>query len=171
MRQLTFILVLLASVFVLSGQASGQRKLLIGVSAEPVSGKMTSRGPLLVRITISNGLSQDIRFSTLSLEPNSWNGEIVNISVVDIYRDSSGPTNVFLARPTLGEVPRFLSGIGSYPIKAGESRSVVVDLSKWQIRDGWSAGRYRITVRADNIQVDDYTTASVMSDPIEFDIK
>ena len=78
---------------------------------------------------------------------------------------------MFLARPKMEEMPKFIAGMASYPIRPGESQSVVVDISKWQIRDGWTTGRYRITVRADNIQVDDHTTASVMSDLIELEIK
>ena len=171
MRQPILILMLLTSVLLLSGRANGQRQISIIVTAETVSEEMKSRGPLLLRITISNGLSQDIRFSTFSLKPNSWNGEVANISLVDVYRDVTGPTSVFLARPKLGEVPKFIAGMASYPIKPGESRSVVIDISKWQIRDGWATCRYRISLRADNIEVDDYTTASVMSDPIEIEIK
>ena len=154
-----------------SVHANGQRLIPITVTAQPVSENMKSRDPLLLRITISNGLSRDIRFSSFSLQPNSWNGEAVGISLVDIYRDITGPTGVFLARPKVGEIPGFIAGIASYVIKPGESRSKVVDMSKWEIRDGWTPGKYKITVRVDHIQVDDYMDASVMSDPFEIEIK
>ena len=112
---------------------------------------------------------------TFSLSPNDWNGETINISLVDIYRDTPPPTGLpaglFYARPKLGEVPKYISGESSYAIKPHESLSVLIDVSKWQIREGWKPGKYKTTVRVDNIYVDQYTTASVMSDSVEIEIR
>jgi hypothetical protein len=171
MQKRIHVLMLLALLSSLCVEVTGQRQIPITVTAQPVSQEMKSWGPLLLRITISNGLSQDIRFSTFALSPNEWNGEVVNISLVDIYRNDREPKNVFLARPKLGETPKYIAGIASYQIKSGESRSVVIDISKWQIHNGWTAGGYTITVRVENIQVDHYTSASVMSEPTQIEIK
>ena len=171
MRQSIHILMLLSSVLLLPVRASEQRQIPITVEVQPTSGVLKSGTPLLLRVTISNGLSQEIRFQTFSLSPNSWNAETTNISLVDIYRDVPQPMNLFYARPKLGETPRFLAGMASYAIKPHESLSVLIDISKWQIHEGWKSGKYKVTVRADNIYVDRYTTASVLSDPVEIEIK
>jgi hypothetical protein len=140
------------------------------VEARPAYEPLTSGRPLLLRITISNGLPEEIRFSTFSLTPNPWNGETTNVSLVDIYRKPRS-MSVFYARPKLGELPRFIEGMASYPIKPHESLSVLIDMSKWQIVDGWKPGKYRISVRVDNIDVDQYAKVSVTSDPIDIEIK
>ena len=159
-------------VLPLSVAAQQQRQIPIVVEAHTVSGTLKENEPLLLRISILNGLSKDIRFSTFSLTPNSWNGEATNISLVDIYRDVPQPMNRFYARPKIGPgAPRMIAGMSSYVIKPTESLSIVVDMSKWLIVDGWRAGKYKITVRADNIYLDDYILASVMSDPFEVVIK
>ena len=166
------IVMLFLVVLPLSVVARQQRQIPIVVEAHTVSDTLKENEPLLLRISILNGLPKDIHFSTFSLTPNSWNGEATNISLVDIYRDAPQPMNRFYARPKIGPgAPRIIAGMSSYVIKPTESLSVVVDMSKWQIVDGWRAGKYKITVRADNIYLDDYTRASVMSDPFEVVIK
>lgn len=171
MRRTSVMLILLLAVWPLAVSAGQQRQIPITVVASPDSETLRSGKPLLIRITISNGLPQEIRFATFSLTPNSWNGETTSISLVDIYR-APQPQSVFYARPRVGdESPNFIAGMSGYRIKPRESLSVLVDISKWQIVDGWKAGKYRITVRVDNIDVDTYTKASVMSDPIEIEIK
>src|SRR5215468_6858475 len=94
-RPLISSLMILCSVLLLSVYASEQRQIPITVNAEPAAIPLKSGGPLLLRVTISNGLSQDIRFQTLSLSPNDWNGETVNISLVDIYRDTPQSMSLF----------------------------------------------------------------------------
>jgi len=151
----------------LSVTAQEHRQIPIVVEGHAVSNTLKGNGPLLIRISILNGLSKNIRFSTFSLTPNSWNGEVSNISLVDIYRNEPPAMGLFVARPKTGPYPKFIAGPSSYVIKPTESLSIVVDMSKWQIRDGWIPGKYKITVRAENIFLDDYTVASVLSDPVE----
>lgn len=161
------VVVVLSPLFVPAYQ---QRQVPIVVEAHPVSEPLKSNKPLLLRVSISNGLSRDIHFSTFSLTPNSWHGETINISLVDIYKppDQMGR---FLARPRISDTPKFVAGVAGYAIKPGESLSIVIDMAKWQIRDGWTAGKYKITVRAENISVDNYTSVTVMSDPTEIEIQ
>lgn len=165
--------IVILSLIVLPFPVTSQqrRQIPIVVEAHPVSDTLKENGPLLLRISILNGLSKDIRLSTFSLTPNSWNGEVTNISLVDIYRDVPQPRNRFIARPKIGQGPREIAGMSSHAIKPTESLSVVVDISKWQIVDGWIPGKYKVTVRADNIDLDSYTRASVMSDPVLVIIK
>ena len=170
MRKSISTLVLLIAIFFPSLSANQQRQIPITVEAKPAYDALTSGKPLLLRITISNGLPEEIRFSTFSLMPNSWNGETTNVSLASIYRRPRS-MSVFYARPMLGELPRFIAGMASYPIKPHESLSVLIDMSKWQIVDGWKAGKYSISVRVDNIDVDQYTKASVTSDPVDIEIR
>ncbi|MDX6290396.1 MAG: hypothetical protein QOH42_2195 [Blastocatellia bacterium] len=169
MRRTSMMLTLLL-FFLPSASAGQQRQIPITVVASPDSETLRSGKPLLLRITISNGLPREIRFSTFSLTPNSWNGEATDITLLDIYREPRS-MSLFYARPKIGDdAPRFIAGMSSHQIKPGQSLSILVDISKWQIVDGWKAGKYRITVRADNIDIDAYTRASVLSDPVEIEI-
>ena len=171
MGRIVFAWMFLITLFSLFVPAYHQRQIPIVVEAHPASEPLNSNKPLLLRVSIYNGLSKEIRFSTLSLTPNSWNGETTNISLVDIYRDGPQQGSRFLARPRLGEIPKFIAGVSCYAIKPGELLSVVIDMAKWQIRDGWMPGKYKITVRAENIYIDEYASMSVMSDPTEIEIK
>ena len=50
------------------------------VDAEPLSAKFKPDGPLMFRVSIYNGLKEEIRFSTFALKPNGWNGETANLT-------------------------------------------------------------------------------------------
>ncbi|HYW73287.1 MAG TPA: hypothetical protein VE961_19860 [Pyrinomonadaceae bacterium] len=149
--------------------AQSERQIPITVDLKPADDVLTTGKPLLFRVTISNNLPQEIRFSTFSLTPNSWNGETANLELPDIYRRPRTMA-VFLARPKM-TVPEFLEGAGSYVIKSHQSLALLVDISKWQIIDGWQAGKYSINVRVNNLEVDRYAKVSITSDPIEFEVK
>jgi hypothetical protein len=64
-----------------------------------------------------------------------------------------------------------VSGMGRREIKPGGKLDIQTDARKWKLRDGWFPGRYKVTVRIENLKVDDYSTLSVLADPIEFEIK
>jgi len=55
--------------------------------------------------------------------------------------------------------------------KCGKRVEIQTDARKWKLRDDWLPGRYRVTVLVDNLKVDKYSTISVLTDPIEFEIK
>jgi len=170
-RPLISSLMIFCSVLLLPVSASKQKQIPITVTVEPASVPLKSGAPLLLRVSISNRLPNEIHFQTYALSPNSWNGETTNISLIDIYRDKPQSRSLFYARPKLGDMPKFIAGISSHAIKSHASLSVLIDVGKWQIRDGWKAGTYKLTVRADNITVDQYATVSVMSDLVEIEIK
>lgn len=157
-------------IVVASGQEGKQeRQIQVVVSAE-VKPKIVKTGEAIpLTITVSNGLSSSIYHSTFSLTPNNWNGETCNVSLVDIYRDGKAG-NLYLARPRI-DVPMTVSGMGRREIKPGGKIDIPTDARKWKLRDGWLPGRYNVTVRIDNLKVDDYSTLSVLADPIEFEIK
>lgn len=119
-------------------------------------------------ISIFNGLDWRIRHDTYSVKPTNWNGETINITLVDIYRD--GSTNRYLAAPQITP-PRSISGLGSHAIDPGKLLDIRTDARNWTLRDGWLPGRYKATVAVMNLRVDHYTTMRVMSEPFEFEIK
>ncbi len=120
-------------------------------------------------ITVSNGFPSSIYHSTFSLTPNEWNGETCNVSLVDIYRDDK-PGNLYLAQPKM-DVPITISGMGRREIKPGGKLVIRTDARKWKLRDGWLPGKYQVTVRVNNLTVDNYSKLSVLADPVEFEIR
>jgi len=148
----------------------GQRHIPVRVTGRVTPSVIRAGQPIPLAIQIANGLPSSIYHETFSLEPNDWNGETVRIDVVDIYRNGVA-FNLYQARPTLKEPPLPVSGVGSHEIKPGGILEVKTDARKWQLRDGWIAGRYRVTVRVDHLNADAYCRLSVLSDPLEFEIK
>jgi hypothetical protein len=152
------------------GQArSADRQVPVFVRAEAARTAVDEGSPIGLTVTVTNGLPRVIFLSGAWTEPVDWNGETISISVVDVYRDGE-PGNLLIARPDV-TLPAGVSGIGRVGIESGRSLSVRTDARKWTLRDGWLPGSYRITVRVDNLVVDDYSTLSVTSDPIEFAVE
>lgn len=120
--------------------------------------------PLLMSVTLSNGLSKPIRFTTFSTKPNEWNGETLNISLVDVYRNKE-KRNLYLGRPKI-EVPLTISGYGGPPIQPGETVQIMLDMSKWKIDGGWTKGGYEVVFRMENIIADEKITMAILSDPV-----
>jgi len=145
-----------------------RRQIPIVVSAKVDSAAIREGDAIPLTITISNGLPGRIYHSTFSVTPTDWNGETIGVSLVDIYRDR--PFNLYLSRPE-AKCPDNISGMGSRAIEPGDSLAVKTDAKKWTLRDGWKRGHYTITVRVDNLRIDDYSKVSVLSDPFEFEIK
>jgi hypothetical protein len=138
------------------------------VTGKVEPGTVKAREPIPLTVTITNGLPASIRHNTFRLEPTDWNGETVNISLVDIYRE--GTANLYRSRPKV-DVPLQISGMGSHEIKPGGTLTVKTDARKWQLRDGWLPGRYKVTIRVDHLTLDRYSTLSVLSDPVEFRVE
>jgi hypothetical protein len=164
---LMFFYALIAVASNLEGKQERQIPVIIIVEVKPEIVKSEEVVPLT--ITVSNGLSSSIYHLTFSLTSNDWNGETYNISLVDIYRDGN-TGNLYLERPQMS-VPITMSGVVRQEIKPGEKLEIQTDVRKWKLRDGWLPGRYRVTVRVDNLEVDEYSTLSVLSEPVEFEIK
>ena len=125
--------------------------------------------PVPLTIAILNGFCSSIYFETFSLESNDWNGETLNIDLVDIYRDEK-PVNLYYSRPEI-RPPHDISGQSSKEIVAGETLYIHTNSCKWRLRDGWQPGQYKITLRVNNLKADKFCKLSVLSDPICFEIK
>jgi hypothetical protein len=151
----------------LEGKQERQIPVIIIVEVKPEIVKSEEVVPLT--ITVSNGLSSSIYHLTFSLTSNDWNGETYNISLVDIYRNGN-TGNLYLERPKI-DVPIAVSGVTKQEIRPGEKLEIQTDERKWKLRDGWLPGRYTVTIRVDNLEVDKYSTLSVLSEPVEFEIK
>ena len=125
--------------------------------------------PIPMRVFVFNNLPSAIYHHTFSRKSNEWNGETLNITLLDIYRNDQ-PTNLYYKSPDVN-APVDISGMSMLPIDPGEQILIETDARKWQLTDGWLPGRYKVTMRVDNLTVDPYATLSVTSDPIEFEIK
>ncbi|MFZ5831556.1 MAG: hypothetical protein ACOY3P_15840, partial [Planctomycetota bacterium] len=135
------------SAWVPAHEVTAAEETLIPVSVTGTVGQaVVNQGdPIPLTVTIGNGLKGPIRYSTFGLEPSDWNGETINLTLVDIYRDGK-PKGLFRARPRV-DVPDTISGMASYPIEAGEKLTVGTDARKWTIERGWRPGKYRVSVR------------------------
>lgn len=123
-----------------------------------------------VSVVISNGLSDTIGFSSFSLTPNEWNGETINLSLVDITRND-GIQLLYLSRPSI-KAPREISGVAGHRIEPGKELTVKTHLDKWKIVDGWIVGKYVATMRVERLTVDgNRCLLSVHSEPFEFEIR
>jgi hypothetical protein len=121
-------------------------------------------------VTIHNGLKGDIRHTTFALEPKAWNGETLNVALVDVYRDGE-KIGLFRAAPVI-KTPLELSGTVSQRIEAGKTLTIHTEARKWNIAGGWKPGKYSVIVRVENLAVDgDRVRLSVQSDFFEFEIK
>ena len=161
MKQLIVMLILFAGVAV-----AGDEEAVIPVSvhAQAELAVFKASKPLPMSVTLTNGLSKTIRFTTFATEPNEWNGETLNVSLVDVYRDKK-KRNLYFARPEL-KVPVTVSGAGSRQIQPNGTLSIMIDINKWKIQGGWTKGEYEVVFRMDNIIVDDKVKLSVLSAPV-----
>jgi hypothetical protein len=146
-----------------------ERQIPVKLTATPKSDVYAVGESILVTLAIENGLRDEIGLTTFSLVPNDWNGETYHCSAAEIHREGK-QGNLYLARPEL-KVPRTISGPSAHYIKPGESLTIELDLSKWQLRDGWLAGRYDARFRVDEIRADKYVVLAVSSDPITFELR
>jgi len=146
---------------------AAQDKSTIPVTVQAQAGRALFQAgqPNPMILTITNGLSQPIRFTTFATKPNEWNGETMNVSLVDIYRAGvKEKRNLYLANPEI-KVPLTVSGPSSHEIAPSGSLSITIDISKWKIQGGWLKGGYELVFRMDCISVDDKITLSVLSEP------
>lgn len=143
-----------------TAQEAGKRQLPVHVTGEVRAGGTT------LRVTITNGLPGPIAFHGYGTRPTDWNAETASVSLVDVYREGT-PGNLFLAAPKV-EPPLKIAGRSRVTIPPGKSLTVETDARKWSIRGGWTPGRYRATVRVDHLELDEFSTASVRSEPFEF---
>lgn len=127
--------------------------------------------PISLAVTIANDLTGTIDYQTFSLDPNDWNGETVNMTLVDVYRDGK-PEGLFAQRPTLTDRPDVIAGISRHPIRGGERLTINANARKWQINGGWIPGKYRVNVRVERLSVDGgRRSLSVLSEPFDFEIR
>ena len=166
----------LATLALIVGQALGADPaapvklipVMVTGKVDPAVVKWGEAIPIVV--TIANDLPGPVNFTTFSLKPNDWNGETLNVTLVDITRDGQ-PGGLFLERPKV-EPPTIISGTSNHTIKPGEQLSVSSDVRKWPIKDGWKPGKYKATVRVENLAVDvGRCRLSVQSEQFEFEIE
>ena len=128
--------------------------------------------PLPISITLSNQPSMPVSFTTFSTEPNEWNGETHNISLVSVYRDGE-KRNLHLSHPEV-QVPRSVTNSITYQVKPDHPLRIMLDVSKWKIEGDWVKGEYRLVFRMERVR-SEYKTWSdtwhALSDPITIRIE
>ncbi len=155
-----------------TAQASddGAPAIPVTVAATVEPGTVKAGAPILLTIKIANGLRGTLAYSAFGLKPDGRNSETVNLSLVDVYRDGK-VGNLFKARPKMESAPR-IAGLSSHRIKPGSSLTVATDAGQWEIEGGWIPGRYRLTVRVENLTTDgERCRLSVQSEPCTFEIR
>jgi hypothetical protein len=151
-------------------EAAGEgRRIPIVVTAGVSPAEVEAGGPIPLTIRVANGLPGEIELVGYGVEPTAWNGETLNVSLVDIDRDGLGP-NLFLERPAV-EPPVRVAGMSREVIGPGRALTITTDARKWSIRGGWRPGRYRVTVRVGNLRVDAFSTVDVLSEPVELVVR
>jgi hypothetical protein len=160
------------SAFAAAGTAAAAgEKLIPVVVTGKVEPAVVQRGaPIPLAVTIANGFKGPVTYSAFSLRPNDWNGETARLTLVDVYRDGN-PQGLFAGRPRV-KVPARVAGVGAHPIGAGRRLTVRADARKWKIVGGWVPGKYKVTVRVENLAVDgDRCILSVQSEPFTFEVR
>ncbi|OPZ74325.1 MAG: hypothetical protein BWY82_00754 [Verrucomicrobia bacterium ADurb.Bin474] len=135
----------------------------VSVHAQAEMALFKSGHPLPISLTVSNGLSATLRFTTFSTSPNDWNGETMNISLVEVYRDGKR-RNLLLNKPELS-APSTVSGPASHPIHSNATLTIMIDANKWTIDGGWAPGQYELVFRLEKMTIDGRSELSVVSDP------
>jgi hypothetical protein len=126
--------------------------------------------PIPLTVTIWNGLKRDIAFhGYASRQAGAWNGEAASFSLVDIYRDGQ-PEALFQAAPEVKPPPE-IAGESRISIAAGAKHVIQTDARKWTIKGNWVPGHYRVVARVQRLEVDSFSTVSVLSEPFEFEVK
>ena len=148
---------------------SQARQVPIVVRAEAAVDTLRSGGSLPLRITIMNGLRDEIYILTYTLTPNEWNGETWGLTIFDVEREGDS-TRVNVHAPSV-RVPMMIPGRSVRRIPPRGSLTWVVDLAKWQAEGGWLPGKYKLLVRPDAIHVDRFMTAWVTSDTVRLHIR
>ena len=146
-----------------------ERQIPVDVTSQITRGVIRKGDPIPLEITIRNGFSGAISFKSFNLKPNEWNGETPSIALYDIYRGRR-PEGLFLARPAV-EPPIAIPYMPWHRIPSGETLTISTDVRKWTIADGWLPGKYKMSLRVDNLQVDGSAALSIQGEPIEFEIR
>ena len=124
--------------------------------------------PILVILNLQNEFKKgELFFERFTLIPNDWNGEIFNVDIPDIYRNS---IRIYEQHPEM-HVPITVSGVGLEKVSPHQSMNLTIDISKWKVRDGWIPGKYKMIFRLDRIIIDKYVRISVTSEAIKIEIK
>ena len=151
------------------GKKIQDRLLPVSLRVVPEQQTFKADQPILVTLELRNNFPKGaLFFESFSLSPNDWNGETFNVELDALYLEGK-KGSCYLRRPTL-EPPITVSGFGLEEIPAQGTMKLVVDCSKWAIRDGWIPGSYVVTFRLDRIIADKYSRLSVRSEPVIINI-
>ncbi|MDA0591614.1 MAG: hypothetical protein O2820_26710 [Planctomycetota bacterium] len=139
-------------------------------------GKIAENAPLPLRIEIHNGLGSPIRMTPLATKPVADQLEAQNLTITAVYRQV-GPAAIASSSENLLKVAAQTGDATSKPaspsvieIESQTSAFILANLRTWQIRGGWTPGSYEVQAEVSGMTVDSFSTMSVLSEPIRFEI-
>jgi hypothetical protein len=138
--------------------------------------KIGENSLLLLRIQIYNGLENPIQFPSLATKTVASNLETQNIAITAVYRQvdpaAAAPLgdNLLEVAPKMDDAVWKQSSPSLIEIESGTSTVLLTALRKWQIRGGWTPGTYEVQAKVSGISVDQFSTMSILSEPIRFEI-
>ena len=157
-----------------------ERNVEIAVTGTVGSGdtpaKIAENSPLPLRIQIHNGLESPIQFPSLAAKPVPSHLETQNIAITAVHRqvgqEATGPLtdNLLEVAPNMEDAAWKQSSPSLIEIESENSAILITDLRKWQIRGGWTPGTYEVQAGVSGISVDQFSTMSILSEPIHFEI-
>lgn len=152
----------------LAGAGAAENPIIpITVAASVTSG---DSGAMPLAVTVTNESAGLVGAATFRLTPTEWNGETINLRLLDVRRDGD-PHDLGLAQPAV-RVPLEISGMASYPIAPGAALTITTDVRKWTIVGGWAPGRYEARVRVEGLTADGgRCVLGVHSAPFTFDVR
>jgi hypothetical protein len=146
----------------------GPRQLPVVVTVTPVKAVFEAGDPLIVRVTITNNLRAEIGFLTYATEMKDWNGEVWNLSMVEIGRPG-GLTIPASYRPVVMP-PAVIAGVSRQRVAPGQTLTITTNLRKWDI-GGWDPAEYAFRFAVSGIGIDDNTTATIRTPCARFSIR
>lgn len=138
--------------------------------------KMKVDAPLPLRIHIHNGLKLPIRFPSFVTRPVKTHLETQSLAVVSVRRQVGSDEDARLTDDLLEAAPKMdedawkQASPSLVEIESGNSTTIQTELRKWQIRGGWTPGVYEVHASVSGIDVDQFSTVSVLSELIHFEI-
>jgi len=136
----------------------------VRVVAKPGRERFKRDEPIVLKVTLTNGLGAGVRFAPRIIRPTEPAAS--GIHLVDTRRD--GKPCAFFVAVSEGHMP---ADATQRTVPAGGSLDVRIDAREWSLDGGWIPGEYEVAVRVVGIEVDGKVSLSVKSDPVRFTIE
>jgi hypothetical protein len=147
-----------------------KRQIPVAIKLEPATSPWKKKEPLLLRVSIHNGLPAEIQYIAFGLKPDAYNGEVAGIEArIFRVREKQEPEWVFWEAPQTHST--LFAGQAHYRIPSKQKLEKIIDLRKWRIVGEWEAGTYEVSIKVKNLRIDAYTWLETTSDPIRVTVQ